>query len=134
VDPITEIATSGPLLFAAGLALLAGAISFASPCVVPLVPGYLAYMAALVGADAPAVSDDEGPKKGRYRVVGATGLFVLGFTASSKELTKFGRDGISSLGAGLTPLLVAGAFYLVITIPLSFLARKFESRSARTKR
>ncbi|MGO4247901.1 amino acid ABC transporter permease [Paenarthrobacter sp. RAF54_2] len=61
-------------------------------------------------------------------------IYVLGLTASQYELTKFGRDGISSLGAGLTPLLVAGAFYLVITIPLSLLARKFESRSARANR
>jgi polar amino acid transport system permease protein len=61
-------------------------------------------------------------------------IYVLGLTASQYDLTKFGRDGISSLGAGLTPLLVAGALYLVITIPLSLLARKFESRSARTKR
>jgi polar amino acid transport system permease protein len=61
-------------------------------------------------------------------------IYVLGLTASQYELTKFGRDGISSLGAGLTPLLVAGAFYLVITIPLSFLARKFESRTARNNR
>jgi cytochrome c-type biogenesis protein len=79
VNP-TEIAMSGPLLLASGLALLAGMISFASPCVVPLVPGYLAYLAALVGADAPAVGTDEDPKKGRWRVVGAVGLFVLGFT------------------------------------------------------
>jgi cytochrome c-type biogenesis protein len=79
VNP-TEIAMSGPLLLASGLALLAGMISFASPCVVPLVPGYLAYLAALVGADAPAVGTDEDPKQGRFRVVGAVGLFVLGFT------------------------------------------------------
>ncbi|GAA4658886.1 cytochrome c biogenesis CcdA family protein [Amycolatopsis dongchuanensis] len=77
---MTELATSGPLLLAAGVALVAGAISFASPCVVPLVPGYLAYLAALVGADAPAVTADEERKKGRYAVVGAAALFVLGFT------------------------------------------------------
>lgn len=77
---MTELATSGPLLLAAGVALVAGALSFASPCVVPLVPGYLAYLAALVGAEAPAVSADEERKKGRYAVVGAAGLFVLGFT------------------------------------------------------
>ncbi|GAB3706847.1 cytochrome c biogenesis CcdA family protein [Amycolatopsis oliviviridis] len=71
---------TGPLLLAAGVALLAGTISFASPCVVPLVPGYLAYLAALVGADAPAVSADEERKKGRFAVVGAAALFVLGFT------------------------------------------------------
>jgi cytochrome c-type biogenesis protein len=80
VNSVTELATSGPLLLAAGVALLAGAISFASPCVVPLVPGYLAYLAALVGADAPAVSADEERKKGRFAVVGAAALFVLGFT------------------------------------------------------
>ena len=73
VDP-TAIAISGPLLLAAGVALLAGVISFASPCVVPLVPGYLAYLAALVGADTP----DEKGKKGR--VLGAVALFILGFT------------------------------------------------------
>jgi cytochrome c-type biogenesis protein len=79
VNP-ADVVASGPLLLAGGLALLAGLISFASPCVVPLVPGYLAYLAALVGADAPAVDADEGAKQGRWRVVGAVGLFVLGFT------------------------------------------------------
>ena len=44
------------------------------------IPGYLAYLAGLVGADAPAVSTDEPVKAGRWRVVGASGLFVLGFT------------------------------------------------------
>jgi cytochrome c-type biogenesis protein len=80
VNSVTELAISGPLLLAAGVALLAGTISFASPCVVPLVPGYLAYLAALVGADAPAVSADEERKQGRWAVVGAALLFVLGFT------------------------------------------------------
>ncbi|TNC28571.1 cytochrome c biogenesis CcdA family protein [Amycolatopsis alkalitolerans] len=80
MNSVTELATSGPLLLAAGVALVAGAISFASPCVVPLVPGYLAYLAALVGADAPAVTPGEERKKGRFAVVGAAALFVLGFT------------------------------------------------------
>lgn len=71
---------TGPLVLASGVALAAGMISFASPCVVPLVPGYLAYLAALVGADAPAIDADEERKRGRFRVVGAVGLFVLGFT------------------------------------------------------
>lgn len=87
VDP-TALAVDGPLLVASGVALLAGVVSFASPCVVPLVPGYLAYLAALVGADAPPVkvtagapSEEPEPKAaGRWRVVGAVGLFVAGFT------------------------------------------------------
>ncbi|MEQ0563181.1 cytochrome c biogenesis CcdA family protein [Amycolatopsis sp. NEAU-NG30] len=80
MNSVTELAISGPLLLAAGVALLAGTVSFASPCVVPLVPGYLAYLAALVGADAPAVSADEERKRGRWAVLGAALLFVLGFT------------------------------------------------------
>jgi len=58
VNP-TDLVISGPLLLATGVALLAGFISFASPCVVPLVPGYLAYLAGLVGAEAPRVEANE---------------------------------------------------------------------------
>ena len=82
MDASTTLAVSGPLLVAAVVAVLAGAVSFASPCVVPLVPGYLAYLAGLVGADAPAVRPEEARehRRGRFRVAGAAGLFVAGFT------------------------------------------------------
>jgi cytochrome c-type biogenesis protein len=83
MDPSTSLAISGPPLLAVLVALAAGAVSFASPCVVPLVPGYLAYLAGLVGADAPPVTQLEaasGPRAGRWRVAGAAALFVLGFT------------------------------------------------------
>ena len=60
MDPSTTLAVSGPLLVAAAVAVLAGAVSFASPCVVPLVPGYLAYLAGLVGADAPPATAGRG--------------------------------------------------------------------------
>ncbi|MCB0923893.1 MAG: cytochrome c biogenesis protein CcdA [Mycobacterium sp.] len=69
---LTETATAGPLLLALGLAALAGLVSFASPCVVPLVPGYLSYLAAVVGADDPVAR--------RWRVAGSAVLFVAGFT------------------------------------------------------
>lgn len=94
---LTELAVSGPLLLAAAVALLAGAVSFASPCVVPLVPGYLAYLAGLVGAEAPravpvpagaaaaapraAGTPAPAAATGRWRVAGAAALFVAGFTA-----------------------------------------------------
>lgn len=78
LNGFTEIATSGHLLLAFAVAALAGAVSFASPCVVPLVPGYLSYLAALVGVDDQAQSPP--PRAARYRVVGAAGLFILGFT------------------------------------------------------
>ena len=83
MDPSTTLAVSGPLLAAVAVAVLAGAVSFASPCVVPLVPGYLAYLAGLVGADAPPATLEEAraPRSGRWRVAGAAALFVAGFTA-----------------------------------------------------
>lgn len=79
MDAPTTLAVSGPLLLAAAVAVLAGAVSFASPCVVPLVPGYLAYLAGLVGADAP-LRDTGTDTRGRWRVAGAATLFVAGFT------------------------------------------------------
>jgi cytochrome c-type biogenesis protein len=72
----TEIAAAGPILLALGVCLLAGLVSFASPCVVPLVPGYLSYLAAVVGVDETA----KAPPVARWRVAGSAALFVAGFT------------------------------------------------------
>jgi cytochrome c-type biogenesis protein len=72
-------AFSGSMLLAVPVAVLAGLVSFASPCVLPLVPGYVGYvsgMAASGAAGRPAAST---PVRGR--VVGGVALFVLGFTA-----------------------------------------------------
>ncbi len=73
-----ELAATGPLLLALGVCVLAGLVSFASPCVVPLVPGYLSYLAGVVG-----VEEDPGAVKTRprLRVAGSALLFVGGFTA-----------------------------------------------------
>jgi cytochrome c-type biogenesis protein len=80
---LDELMASGPVVLAALVAVLAGLVSFASPCVVPLVPGYLSYLAAVVG-----VEDGVQPsgavtvaRKARIRVAGAALLFVAGFTA-----------------------------------------------------
>lgn len=71
-DPSNTI-LSGALLLAIPVALLGGLISFFSPCVLPLVPGYLSYVTGTVGAD---LGDAR-----RGRVVTGALLFVLGFTA-----------------------------------------------------
>ena len=60
-----EIILSGSMLAAIPIALLAGIITFVSPCVLPLVPGYLGFVSANV----------------KSRVVLGTALFVLGFSA-----------------------------------------------------
>lgn len=61
-------------------------------------------------------------------------VYLLGLTIGQYELTKFGREGITAPGAGLTPLVLAGACYLVITIPLGLLARRFENKVGRSAR
>ena len=63
---------SGSLVLALPVALIAGLVSFFSPCVVPLLPGYLSYATGLSGADL------ENAKRGRM-VLGSF-LFVLGFS------------------------------------------------------
>ncbi|WP_338596810.1 cytochrome c biogenesis CcdA family protein [Saccharopolyspora sp. SCSIO 74807] len=84
---LTEVAISGPLLVAMLLAVAAGAVSFASPCCLPLVPGYLGYLGGLVGAPPPPVESSDvtsAPAStfgDRWRVAGAALLFVAGFTA-----------------------------------------------------
>ncbi|RZT85605.1 cytochrome c-type biogenesis protein [Pseudonocardia sediminis] len=85
---ITEIAMSGPLVVAVLLAVAAGVLSFASPCSLPLVPGYLAYLAGLAGTRTEAVPTSGGgavdtvapPLRERWRLAGAAALFVAGFT------------------------------------------------------
>ncbi|MFD3703651.1 cytochrome c biogenesis CcdA family protein [Nocardia sp. NPDC058658] len=84
-DSFQQTAASGPLLLALGACLLAGLVSFASPCVVPLVPGYLSYLAGLVGAEAPPATSSQAVltaqrRSAKLRVAGAAGLFVAGFT------------------------------------------------------
>lgn len=66
---------TGPLLLAIPVALIAGVVSFLSPCVLPLVPGYLSYITGLSGAD---IDDARG--RGRGRVLLGALLFVLGFS------------------------------------------------------
>jgi cytochrome c-type biogenesis protein len=50
---------SGPLLFAVPVAAAAGAVTFLSPCVLPLVPGYLSYVTGMSGVDAQPAADGE---------------------------------------------------------------------------
>ncbi|WP_442853316.1 cytochrome c biogenesis CcdA family protein [Arthrobacter sp. H14] len=71
-NPFAETVLSGSLLLAIPVAVLAGLVSFASPCVLPLVPGYLGYVSGLTGADL--------EQQRRGRMLAGVGLFVLGFS------------------------------------------------------
>ena len=99
MSSITSVIDSGSLLLAVPVAIAAGAVSFASPCVLPLVPGYLSYVTGMSAVDAQAsvqaeardgdAADGaaaEGARpavraRGRGRTVLGALLFVLGFTA-----------------------------------------------------
>ena len=82
LDDVDQLVASGPLVLAILVSTVAGVVSFASPCVVPLVPGYLSYLAAVVGVE-DAVEPSGAvtvARKARIRVAGAALLFVAGFT------------------------------------------------------
>jgi cytochrome c-type biogenesis protein len=105
---VQQLVLSGPLILAAPIAAAAGAITFISPCCLPLVPGYLAYATGMSGSDAqnsgteqpapdqPAAAGQTGggtatataakvttvpQRPGRGRTIAGTMLFVLGFSA-----------------------------------------------------
>lgn len=76
-DPFGAIVFSGQLLVAIPVAILAGLVSFASPCILPLVPGYLAYIGGFTDGRSSAATGD---RRGRNRLLAGVGLFILGFT------------------------------------------------------
>jgi len=91
-----ELVAYGPLLLAVPVAIVAGLVSFLSPCCLPLVPGYLAYVSGNAGAAATqsvSAPDETKPadsaprprtvpnSRGQTRAVGGTVLFILGFAA-----------------------------------------------------
>jgi len=107
---ITQLVTSGPLILALPVAAAAGAVTFLSPCCLPLVPGYLSFVTGMAGAggsaSGPPAPDPPAPAAPaavaaadgagvavaapplaataavppRGRVVAGTALFVLGFS------------------------------------------------------
>ncbi len=70
--------TDGPLLLALPVAAVAGVVSFLSPCVLPLVPGYLSYVTGVAGVD---LGTADATSRRRLQVLVGSVLFVLGFSA-----------------------------------------------------
>ncbi|WP_374928569.1 cytochrome c biogenesis CcdA family protein [Kytococcus sedentarius] len=76
---VQDTIASGFLPWAMALAFAGGVVSFASPCVLPLVPGFLGYITGLGGVQ--GERDGQGVRTQRPRLVLASVLFVLGFSA-----------------------------------------------------
>lgn len=110
-DPGRTVQT-GALLLAIPIAMAAGLISFFSPCVLPLVPGYLSYVTGVTGTDLGEAR--------RGRMVAGASLFVLGFSAvfvSGGAL--FGNFGLVLQEHRLVLTKVFGA--LTIVLGLAFM-------------
>lgn len=69
-EDFAQLALSGQLLIAIPIALLAGLVSFASPCILPLIPGYLGYIGGIANPNS---------SRPRLRLLLGVGLFILGF-------------------------------------------------------
>lgn len=119
---VGHLILSGPLLLAVPVAAAAGAVTFLSPCVLPLVPGYLSYVTGMSGVDAqrpqpegptgaaaaPALATTGGavgtavrPATGlaavppaRRRTLAGAALFALGFSLV------FATEGVAFGGLG----------------------------------
>jgi cytochrome c-type biogenesis protein len=122
VDSITQIVSGGNLALALPLALLAGLIAFASPCVLPLVPGYLAYVGGFAATQ---------ERRGRSRLVIGVLLFILGFSVVFVSLNLV----FATAGLMLIPWIdlitrIAGVFLIVMGLvfigQFSFLQRQFK--------
>jgi cytochrome c-type biogenesis protein len=106
-----QTAFSGSMLLAVPVALVAGLVSFFSPCVIPLLPGYLSYATGLSGADIAAGT----ARRGRM-VMGAS-LFVLGFSAVFVALGVAGGQVAVWFNTNATALnLVLGSICIVLGV------------------
>lgn len=129
-DWFAQTALSGNLLLAVPVVLIAGLVSFFSPCVVPLLPGYLSYVSGIAVTDI-ANNDVSTPRRGR--LVLGTGLFVLGFSAVFvAEGALFGFLGMRLLEYQRQLSLVMGI--IIIVLGLAFIGFvPFLQRQARIR-
>ncbi|MFD0630884.1 cytochrome c biogenesis CcdA family protein [Catenulispora yoronensis] len=109
----------GSFLVALPIALAAGLISFLSPCVLPLVPGYLSYVTGLTGVDLGDQTLDEAARAKRGRMILGALLFVLGFSIVFVLLQVFaGWSGHFLVSERRTIQIVLGS--ITILMGLSF--------------
>ena len=118
-----DIILNGSLLAARPRAVLAGLISFLSPCVLPLVPGYLGFVSGAAGS---------GEKKSRSRIILGAALFVAGFTLVFVSLgAAFGGLGtLIQSGLGEVIQRILGGLIIILGLVLvgqfGFMQRTFK--------
>ena len=118
---IAETVASGSLIFAMILAFAAGIVSFASPCVLPLAPGYLSYVTGLTGAE--IAGEERGGTTTvavKSRVLLGSVLFVMGFSVA---FVSYGLlfGGLGSLLLEYQSIISRVLGVIVIIMGLSFM-------------
>ena len=112
-----DLAADGPLLIGLLVAALAGLVSFASPCVIPLVPGYISCLTGVVGGE--MTMDERGVRVSRkhWAVAGAAALFIAGFTVVFllATVTVFGAVSTIALNAD-TLMRIGGVVTIVMGV------------------
>jgi cytochrome c-type biogenesis protein len=117
----THTVETAPVLVAAGVAVLVGVVGFLSPCVLPLVPGYLSYVTGLSGED---------DRPSQRRMIGGALLFVVGFSVVLVgQGALFGQLGSSIRTHALLLERILGAVTIVLGLVflgrIGFLQREF---------
>jgi len=59
-------------------------------------------------------------------------VYLLGLIPAQRELAKFGRDSLNQY-VSMTPILIAGLAYLIITVPLGYVVRRLEAQQAKAR-
>jgi cytochrome c-type biogenesis protein len=109
---IGHLVDSGPLLLAMPVALAAGAVTFLSPCCLPLVPGYLSYLTGMSGTGV----RDRGTAAGTDAAPAAAGA---GAGAGAASVSLAGTSAAATgAAAGVGPVSVAGAGGATMTVPV----------------
>ena len=90
---ITQLVTSGPLLLALPVAAAAGAVTFLSPCCLPLVPGYLSFVTGMAGAGGPSSPAEPASVPA---AAGASGAAVTGASAAGAGVAVTGASAPAS--------------------------------------
>ncbi|MEU2512582.1 cytochrome c biogenesis CcdA family protein [Streptomyces syringium] len=124
VGDLNQTVLTGALLLALPVAVLGGLVSFFSPCVLPLVPGYLSYVTGVTGADMAEAK--------RGRMVAGASLFVLGFSAVFVSMGAFfGFFGETLMEYKSTISTVLGAFTIVLGLAFMGALNLFGQREFR---
>ncbi|MCK7623610.1 cytochrome c biogenesis protein CcdA [Streptomyces sp. RS10V-4] len=115
---------TGALVAAVPVALFAGLVSFFSPCVLPLVPGYMSYVTGVTGTD---LADAR-----RGRMLAGAALFVLGFTAvfvSGGALFGFFGQTLQEYRTAISRVL--GVLMILLGLAFAGVLKRFGQRELR---